>query len=232
MICGKKNLIVVAHPDDEVLGCGGVLSLYADNKDVDFKILFIGEGTSCRYSISELGAIEVKKEIERRNGFAKNALGQFNIDKLEFLNLPCGRLDQIPLIDIGKEIERVIKEYRPCIIFTHSEVDLNSDHQIVFKAVMQATRPGALNLVKRIYSFEVLSTSEWRFTAAFMPNVFVGLSESNIQKKINSLGEYETEIKEFPFPRSERGIRVMASYRGMQSAQEYAEAYKLIREII
>lgn len=224
-----KVLIVAAHPDDDILGCGGFIARYA--KKYVFRVIFIAEGSSCRYGCAESCSADVRKVIEQRNNFGKKALSVLGVSDLAFYDLPCGRLDQEPLIDIGKIIENEIRMFKPTIIFTHSEMDVNNDHKLVFQATLQATRPGAQNLVGKLYTFEVLSSSEWQFVDSFMPNFFVTLSEKEILLKIKALEEYVTEQRNFPFPRSKEGLLTQAKYRGMQCASNYAEAFRLVREI-
>jgi len=219
----NKVLIVAAHPDDEILGCGGLLSNLRDQ--VEFKVVFVAEGTTCRYD--KPSCQEAQKEIYLRNRFAAKALNFLGVTDYCFYNLPCGRLDNTPQIKINKIIEKEIKLFSPDTVFTHSNCDSNKDHHKVYDATIIATRPQSL--VKRVLSYEVLSSTEWGFDKAFSPNVFFPLTEKNVQDKWDALEFYETEIKEFPYPRSEKGIKTLASYRGLQSGHENAEAYKLIR---
>lgn len=226
----KRILIVAAHPDDDILGCGGMMAKSA-KEGLDIKVVFIAEGTSCRYDPSQINSSKVIKEIEIRSNYAREALSILGISDIEFFNMPCGRLDTTPLIDIGKVIEKKIKEFKPDTIFTHSDKDTNNDHRIVFQAALQATRPSALNDVQRLYCFEILSSSEWKFIDAFKPNYFVALDKQYVELKIRALEVYESETKEFPFPRSREGLMVQAKSRGMQVGKKYAEAYYLVREI-
>ena len=225
----KRVLIIAAHPDDDILGCAGLMSKYRDQ--VGFRVIFIAEGSSCRYKVEELGKAYVQKVIEERNSYGVKALELLGVTDYKFYNLPCGRLDQTPIIEINKIIESEIQEFLPDTVFTHSYEDTNNDHLIVHRATQMATRPGSSVLVERVFSYEVLSSSEWRFTETFAPNYFEPLSKKDVQNKWLALAEYETEIKQFPYPRSEEGIFTLAKYRGLQSANTYAEAFKLIREI-
>tara|TARA_B100001250_G_C19798976_1_gene790088 strand:- start:1223 stop:1918 length:696 start_codon:yes stop_codon:yes gene_type:complete len=224
-----RILIIAAHPDDDILGCGGFISKYSDS--IDFRVIFIAEGSSCRFSYSEIKTQPVQETIKFRNDNGIEALKVLGVSNFNFYNLPCGRLDQISLIEINKIIESEINEFKPDTIFTHSDNDTNNDHRIVFKSTLIATRPGSNYFVKNLYSYEVLSSSEWNFTEAFQPNYFQELSEEDIQKKWEALKKYKTEIKDFPYPRSYEGIKILANYRGMQSNNTYAEAFKMIRQI-
>jgi len=222
----KKILIVAAHPDDDILGCGGIISKY-QSRGVIFKILFIGEGSTARFEDAD--SEEAKDAIEYRNSLALKALKFLKVKDVEFSNLACGRFDQIPIIEINKIIEKNIKDFDPDTILTHSPVDANNDHKIVFNATIMATRPGALNHVNKLMSFEVLSSSEWAFTDTFKPNYFEELDEFHLEAKSHALSIYESEIKKYPFPRSVEGVRVLAKMRGMQSGFKYAEAFNIIR---
>ena len=222
----KKILIIAAHPDDDILGCGGLISKY-QSKGVIFKILFIGEGSTCRFE--DPGCKEAKSEIEHRNLSALKALKSLKVKDIEFNNLACGRFDQIPIIEINKIIEENIKDFVPDTVLTHSPYDANNDHKIVFNATIMATRPGANNHVKTLMSFEILSSTEWNFIDTFKPNYFEELEDSHIESKWKALSLYESEIKDYPFPRSNEGIKALAMSRGMQAGFKYAEAFHLIR---
>ncbi|WP_244934497.1 PIG-L deacetylase family protein [Leptospira vanthielii] len=224
----KKVLILAAHPDDEVLGCGGILSKY-QGSGVEFKIVFIGEGSSCRYT--ELDSKESKDAINFRNACAIKALDSLGVQNFVFHNLPCGRFDQIPIIEINKIIEKEITSFSPDTLFTHSVFDANNDHKIVFHSTIMATRPGAKNSVSKLYSFEVLSSSEWNFQSPFVANYFESLSEQDVENKWKALEIYESETKEFPFPRSRLGIKTQSMSRGMQAGCSFAEAFYLVREL-
>lgn len=225
----KKVLILAAHPDDEILGCGGFISKYR-SKGVHIKVVFIAEGSSCRYS--NIKSVEVEFAIRNRNLCAINALKLLKVDDVEFYNLPCGRLDQVPLIEINKIIEKVINEYRPDTVFTHSQHDVNNDHRIIFSSTIVSTRPIGPHIVDRVFSYEVASSSEWSYTQSFQPNIYEGLSENELMEKCNALSIYESEIKSYPFPRSPEGIKALAMVRGMQSGLQAAEAFFLVRNFI
>lgn len=225
----KKIMIISAHPDDEVLGCGGLLSKFKD-KGPEIKVLFIGEGSTCRYE--DFKSQDAQKDIQIRNDYALSALNLLGVSNIEFNNLPCGRLDMEPVIKINKIIEKAIRDFKPDTIFTHSPKDTNNDHKIVFKSTLMSTRPCNQHIVKKIYTYEVLSSSEWHYLDVFKPNVFLELSEKDIENKCKAMEIYETEIRPYPFPRSSQAIKALSMRRGTQSGTHYAEAYCLIREFI
>lgn len=225
----NKSLIIAAHPDDDILGCAGLISKYRNS--VEFRVIFIAEGSSCRFILSETPEHLIQEAINERNSFGIKALKLLGINDYQFYNLPCGRLDQIPILEINKIIESEIRIFKPDTVYTHSFEDTNNDHIIVHRATQMATRPGSNFFVNTVFAYEVLSSSEWRFTHTFSPNYFEVLSENDVKNKWLSLKEYESEIKEFPYPRSEDGIISLSKYRGMQCGHKYAEAFHLIRKI-
>ncbi|WP_343203648.1 PIG-L deacetylase family protein [Pampinifervens florentissimum] len=149
-----------------------------------------------------------------------------------FYDFPDNRFDTVPLLDIVKSIEKVIRELKPEIIFTHYEKDLNINHQITYKAVLTATRPQPGNPVKKIDSCEVLSSTEWNYPLGFQPDTYFILSTEHIRKKVEALSCYESELRTYPHPRSVEGVEYLARLRGLQIGVEYAEGFKLVREIL
>jgi LmbE family N-acetylglucosaminyl deacetylase len=223
-----KILIIAAHPDDEILGCGGFLSKYANQ--VEISIVFIAEGDSCRFDSPELTQ-EVLKKINHREECAREALSIFNISNIDFNRLPCGRLDRGDIIDINKIIEKKISSFKPSILLSHYSHDTNNDHRIVSRSVEMSTRP-LNNHDINTFSFEILSSTEWNLHNPFKPNTFVKLSADDVNNKIKAIGLYDGEIREFPHSRSADGIKTLSQYRGMQVGVNYAEAYIANRIII
>ena len=223
----KRVLVIAAHPDDEVLGCGATISKYS-RRGVHFMVLFIAEGSSCRYA--DPASTESVVDIAVRTQQSVNAMALLGIKDYYFNNLPCGRLDQVPIIEINKAIEQVIREFNPDTVLTHSACDANNDHRIGCRATIIATRPAAHNRVARLLSYEVLSSSEWAFGEAFAPNSFEQIEEQDLALKWQSLAAYETEVKAYPFPRSEEGVRAHAMIRGMHAGVPLAESFYIIRE--
>ena len=222
----KRALVVAAHPDDDILGVAGVMNKYQN--DIQFRVIFIAEGTTCRFD--NVDSQLASAEIQRRNSCGINALKHVGVTEYEFYNLPCGRLDQVDQIVINKIIESEIELFKPDTVFTHSTCDSNKDHHKVYDATIIATRPGSG--VRSVLSYEVLSSTEWGFAKTFSPNVFVSLSYEDVQTKWKALSCYESEIEEFPHPRSKEGIMTLAKLRGMQSSTLYAEAFRLVRHCV
>jgi LmbE family N-acetylglucosaminyl deacetylase len=220
-----KTLVVAAHPDDETLGCGGLIAKLREQGE-QVRIIFIAEGSSCRY---ETLTKQAKDEIDFRTQCAVKAMNILGVSSHRFYNLPCGRLENEPLIDIAKIIEKEILDYEPMTILTHCQNDVHNDHKIIYRAVVQATRPVG-KIVKNLLSFEILSSTEWSYKEAFKPNMFVDITLI-FDTKINAMHCYSTEQPKPPHPRSDQVIKSLAILRGSQSGVEYAEGFEIIRSL-
>lgn len=138
----------------------------------------------------------------------------------------------MPLLDIIKKIESVIARIKPDIIYTHHMGDLNIDHRLTTQAVLTACRPQPGFCVKKILSFEVLSSTEWQIkdsSYCFYPTEYTDIFEF-IEKKVEILQKaYGDELRQFPHPRSVQGVRILAQYRGIEVGYKSAEAFQIIR---
>ena len=218
----KKILIVAAHPDDEVLGCFGTVARLI-KEGYEAYTLILGEGKTSRGDIDKNELKTLKDEIKKANQI-------IGIKKVFTQNFPDNRFDSVDLLDIVKVIEKVKNEIKPDIIFTHYEKDLNIDHQITYKAVITATRPMKGESVKEIYSFEILSSTEWNYPLSFSPDTYFDISKT-IDLKLKAMKEYKSELCSFPHPRSLEGIKINGKYWGMRVGTEMVEAFKCIRTI-
>ena len=223
----KKFLIVVAHPDDDILGCGGTLRKLSRLKK-NIRVVFIAEGSSCRFKNYKKFKKKINKAINQREKYAKKALLDLGLNNSCFYNLVCGKLNKYPIIEIAKIIEDEITKFKPEVLITHSNYDVNLDHRTVYQACLQSTRPTNQNKIKALLSFEVLSSTEWKYNKIFEPNLFINI-EKEIKFKIKAMKRYKTEMNNFPHPRSVTGINTLAKYRGIQSQNRFAEAFKIIR---
>jgi LmbE family N-acetylglucosaminyl deacetylase len=227
---GKKVLIVAAHPDDEVLGCGGTIARYAGQGD-EVYCLILGEGATSRSKHKDKRKSDsAVKQLRAQAAKAAQVLG---IKEVSFQSLPDNRFDTVPMLDIVKIIESLIDKLQPCTIYTHHGADLNIDHQITRQAVLTAARPLQNCPVKEIYAFEVPSSTEWSFEQsekAFHPNVFIDISET-LETKVQAMQLYESETRPFPHPRSPDALRAIAHRWGSVAGVEAAEAFQLIRLI-
>jgi len=225
----EKYLVVAAHPDDETLGCGATIyNLRKKKKNV--RVIFLGEGSTCRYKPGTSKKL-LDRVIKQRKTYSLNALKKLKIKDYFFYDLPCGKFDQVPILKIGKIVEKEILNFKPSVILTHSDTDVHVDHQRTFQAVLQATRPSQNSIVEMFLSFEILSATEKNFTREFLPNYFVEINKESLKQKLNAMKCYKSEIAKHPFSRSSTNLKNLAMLRGSQSGNYYAEAFKIIRLI-
>lgn len=219
-------LVLAAHPDDEVLGCGGAIARHAAAGDTVHVALF----TKGLYSRGEPAADQVAglQEAAKR---ANAALGTASLSQFDY---PDNRMDTVALLDVTKTVETLIAEHRPHVVYTHWTGDVNIDHRQIHNAVVTACRSQPGHCVKELLFFEVPSSTEWRPPGSaepFNPNWFVDIS-ATLTKKLEALRNYEAELREFPHPRSLRAVNALAQWRGATAGFEAAEAFILGRKLI
>jgi LmbE family N-acetylglucosaminyl deacetylase len=220
-------LVVAAHPDDEILGCGGTMArLVREGNHVSIAIL--AEGMSSRYAQREDAD---QQKLQHLHAQARLAADKVGAKELVLCKLPDNRLDTVPLLDVVKIVEDLIARFHPETIYTHHPGDLNIDHGVVHRAVLTATRPVSGQCVRDIYAFEVPSSTEWTFQRIeppFRPNVFVDIT-NELETKIAALACYDTEVRSFPHPRSAEALRAIAMRWGSVAGLQAVEAFELIR---
>ncbi|OGV50872.1 MAG: GlcNAc-PI de-N-acetylase [Lentisphaerae bacterium GWF2_52_8] len=223
-------LVVAAHPDDEVLGCGGTMAKLA-KAGHSVHVAILGEGATSRSAKREEADLG---EVEKLRMAAREAGKMLGAAKVHLFGFPDNRFDSVPLLDIVKIIEQLIAELRPSIIFTQHGGDLNIDHVLTQRAVLTAARPLPGACVKEIYCFEAPSSTEWsfgQFEPSFRPNFFVEMA-SSLEDKLKALSCYESEERIFPHPRSPEALRSMARRWGAVVGVPAAEAFEQIRRTI
>jgi len=224
-----RVLVIAAHPDDEVLGCGGTAArLVSEGHDVYFAIL--GEGVTSRHPKREDADVIHLTTLHQQAHAAARKLG---VKDVVLHKLPDNRLDTVPLLEVVKIVEDLVDRMQPEVIYTHQGGDLNVDHGVIYRAVLTATRPVQGCPVREIYAFEVASSTEWAFQRiepTFRPNVFVDVT-GTIEAKIAAMECYESEARKFPHPRSPEALRAIAIRWGSVAGCEAAEAFELIRSV-
>jgi LmbE family N-acetylglucosaminyl deacetylase len=219
-----RVLCVAAHPDDEVLGCGGTLARHAAAGD-EVHVCLVAEGLTSRIKGGSAADLADLAAAARR---ADALLG---VRETVLLGLPDNRLDEMARLDVIQRIEQVLARVQPEVVYTHAACDLNLDHQIVHEAVLTACRPLPDQGVKRILCFEVPSSTEWRGAGsapAFVPNWFVDISATLAAKRA-ALGEYAGEMRPWPHARSIEACEHLARWRGASVGVVAAEAFMLAR---
>ncbi len=220
----KKNiLVIVAHPDDEVIGCGGALTKHYQNGD-DITIVYMTDGVSARGKCA--------KEAAERKVMAEKVAIKLNATQ-HYCNFPDNQMDSIPLLDVVQSIELITKKMTIDIIYTHHIGDLNIDHRIVHQAVMTAFRPVPGKSIPSIYNFEVNSSTEWNTpnsSQCFIVNYYVDISHQ-ITEKMALLACYQTEMSTYPHSRSIEAIEALAKVRGSSVGISFAEAFMLVRQL-
>jgi LmbE family N-acetylglucosaminyl deacetylase len=225
----ERILVVAAHPDDEVLGCGATAARRAREGD-EVYIAILGEGITSRYDEREQADAGLIEALRTRSRRAADRLGARD---LFLFDLPDNRFDSVPLLNVIKIVERLVSSVRPSVIYTHSGGDLNIDHVVVHRAVLTATRPVGGSPVRTLYSFEIPSSTEWSFgqlAGPFRASVYVDV-ESTLAAKIEAMEMYNSERRAFPHPRSPEALRATAMRWGSVVGLQAAEAFELIRTI-
>ncbi len=225
-----KVLIVAAHPDDEILGCGGTIAKWS-KQGKEINSIIMSEGATSRDNKRNYESR--KSELSGLKNSANEAAKILGVSSIEFFDFPDNRMDSVDLLDVIKKIENKIALFKPSMILTHHVGDLNIDHQIIHRAVITASRPQLNNSVKCLLAFETPSSTEWQTSPSnyFKPNWFEDISET-LELKISALKKYKSEMRKWPHPRSLLGIEYLAKWRGACNGFNSAEAFMLLRNVI
>ncbi len=227
----KSLLVFAAHPDDEILGCGGTLARLAQ-QGYSIHIIIMAEGVTSREP--KRNREQNAETLSELNQAAQHAGKQVGATSIELLAFADNRMDSIDMLDVIKVVEDRIAAYKPEIIFTHFPNDLNIDHRITAEAVMTASRPLPGLSVREIFFFETPSSTEWQMpysSSVFLPNVYVGLTEQDLAKKRAALKMYASEMRPYPHARSYESVDALARWRGANSGNHAAEAFMLARRL-
>lgn len=222
----KRIAVIVAHPDDEVLGCGGTIRRHTLAGD-EVRTIALADGETSR----EEGAGE--KKIAARMAKMKAAAKILGVAKHFAHRLPDNRLDGVSLLDLVKLVEGHIRKFAPSVVYTHYAGDLNVDHRRVHQAVLTACRPQPGAPVQSILLFEIPSSTEWQAAtngSGFAPNYFVDISET-LEAKLRALRAYDDEMRPWPHARSYQAVEHLARWRGATVGCAAAEAFIVGRDI-
>jgi len=215
----NRVLILAAHPDDEILGCGGVAALHAAAGDLVTSVIAC-EGESLRYGDRVVG-------MEEHSRKAGAVLG---VQDVRLLGFPDQKLDTLTLTKIITPIEAVVREVRPRIVYCQYGGDVNRDHELLFKAVLVATRPTE-PCIETVYAFDTASSTEWAYPRTFVPDTWVDIA-AVLERKLQAMACYQSELRDYPHPRSLAALRHKAHAWGNQCCLEAAEVFMTVRRVL
>lgn len=213
----SKVLVVAAHPDDELLGIGGIVKKHTMSGDI-VRSVIVCEGESLRYGkdVGQINAIEEAAKI-------------LGVEKVYCLNLPDQRLDTFTLTEIINLLENISEEFKPDTIYCQSWTDANRDHKILFEAANVAFRPTS-EWIRNFYCFYTTSSTEWGVPRCFIPDTWVDISDV-LDVKLQAFKKYQSEVREYPHPRSLDSLRYQAHFWGNQCCMDAAEVLMTVRKI-
>jgi len=224
----QSILILAAHPDDEVLGCGGSIAKLTDQGAI-VHVAFLADGVFSRAG----DTVVQQEELHVRRAAAQKACNILGVKSVSFDDFPDNRMDTIALLDITQALEELIAVHKPEVVFTHHAGDVNIDHRRIHEAVVTACRPQRGHPVKTLLCFEVTSSTEWQLPGSapvFAPNWFVDISDT-LERKLTALDAYTAELRAWPHPRSRQGVEHLARWRGATVGVDAAEAFMLGRQL-
>jgi N-acetylglucosamine malate deacetylase 1 len=217
-----KTLVVAPHPDDEILGCGGtLLRRKAEGADLGWLLVTgISGQTGWSAEVKQQRAAEIDK-VGELVGF----------DQVYNLALPSAQLDQLPMSDLVEKFSAVFQEFQPMEVLLPCRSDVHTDHRVVFDAGAACIKWFRCPSVKRVMAYETISETEFGLDPdnSFQSNYFVDISEF-LERKLEIMTVYKSELSDFPFPRSNEAIRALATLRGSTAGFMAAEAFQLLRE--
>jgi len=219
----KKVLLICAHPDDEAYGLGATLHYMTYNKKWDVTLLTFTDGVNCKKDDADTILHQLKTSC-RILGIK---------DHIEFC-LKDQELETYPLGELVAGIQYEVNRLRPELVLTHNSTDLNLDHRVLFEATMVACRPKSDCSIKKVWTYEIPSSTNWGFGefGSFEPNIFIPTTVRGLTVKTNAIRCYTNELEKPPNARSIEAVQTLCKYRGNTIGVHYAEAFKLIRGII
>jgi len=215
---GRKNrvLVIAAHPDDELLGCAGTIARHVKRGDEVVSVI-VCEGESLR---------NVKQSDTERH-HAEQAADVLGVQNVRMLHFPDQKLDTLTLTDIITPIENIVDEFKPNIVYCQYGGDVNRDHELLFKAVLVATRP-TVEFIDSVYAFDTASSTEWAYPRSFVPDTWVDITPT-LDLKLEAMACYKSELRPYPHPRSLDGLKYKAHSWGNQACMDAAEVFMTIR---
>lgn len=214
-----RVLVLAAHPDDELLGCGGTVALHAA-RGAHVTSVIACEGESLRYAN---GSVSLGDDAIR----ASRVLG---VQDVRQLSMPDQGLDRMTLTELITPLEAIVREVRPRLVYCQHGGDINRDHELLFKAILVATRPTE-PYIEGIYAFDTASSTEWAYPNTFIPDTWVDIADT-LETKLAAMACYTSEVREYPHPRSLDALRFRARAWGNRCCLEAAEVFMTVRRVM
>jgi LmbE family N-acetylglucosaminyl deacetylase len=223
------NVLVFApHPDDEMIGCGGTMLKHVHMGDHVF-VCIVTRGLPPVYKHSP----EILEKLPHDMYFEiENAHRKIGVEKTFYLGFPAVMMETVPRYELNEKIAEVINETKPDIVYMPHFGDVQKDHAVIADAIMVAIRPKYEHIIRCVCAYETLSETEWNIphtTNAFIPNVYNDITDF-LERKISAMECYQSQLADFPNPRSIEAIVALAKYRGSTMCANAAEAFMVIRE--
>ena len=216
-------LVVVAHPDDEVLGAGATINKLIKEKN-RVAVAIMASQVTARANLS----VTLSDDQQR----AMEILG---VKRIYSANFPNIKMNTIPHLELVKFVESCIENFKADVLITHHPADTNNDHVMTSYAVQAACRlfqrRDGIPVLRELLYMEIPSSTEWSFDVSsnrFTPNYFVEIGKIGVELKFQALSAYKGVVRKFPHPRSYEGLEGLAAYRGVQSGCNYAEAFESV----
>ena len=222
--CFGRTLVIAPHPDDETIGAGGTIAKIA-RAGCDVFVAIVTTGQQPEYSAEHVG--KVRSETEK----AHRLLG---VKETFWLDLPAARLSETPVRTLNESVRSIMLQIAPDTVLMPFVGDIHVDHQLVFQAVLVASRPHQADYPKRLLAYETLSETNWNapyLTPGFIPNVFVEITDT-LETKLEAMSAFGSQVKSAPHERSIEALRALATLRGATVHRPAAEGFVLIREVI
>ncbi|HSH65652.1 MAG TPA: PIG-L deacetylase family protein [Bacteroidia bacterium] len=219
-----KIVVIAAHPDDEIIGCGGTLLKHRSNGDEVFWIIITGVSSQSGFS---------KERVESRAQEINKVAGEIGFSGVHQLGYPPMEMDSTTMNKLIPKLSVLFNQLQPEVIYVMNRSDAHSDHRVTFDAVMACTKSFRYPFIKKVLMYECISETEFAPALpekVFQPNYYVDVS-SYMKKKLELMNVYESEVGAHPFPRSIRNLEALAVFRGASVGVEYAEAFQLIKFI-
>ena len=215
----RSVVVIAAHPDDELMGCGGTVALHTRHGD-DVVSVIVCEGESLRYGPNGVGQAE----------HTRRAAATLGVRDVRALGFPDQRLDTLTLTEIITPLERILREVRPGLVYCQYGGDINRDHELLFKALLVAARPTE-SYLDAVYAFDTPSSTEWAYPRTFVPDTWVDIALT-LEVKLAAMACYESEVRPYPHPRSLDALRHRALAWGNQHCMDAAEVFMTVRRTL